>query len=281
MHLSSLLLLSISLATTASAGVPSKRQIGFGFDRANILRLLQGGPSTLPPPPPPNNLTPAPNPNTSCPPLQIFGARETTAPPGFGTAGTTINLILASNPGAAATAIEYPACGGQAFCGGIDYASSAKAGTLAVAKAVNDFNAACPASMIVLVGYSQGGQVSDNAFCGGGDANIGLAEGEVGSEINEAARERVVAAIFMGSPRFTANVGVGANVGSCTAQGFAPRPAGFVCPGLDKVQSYCDAADPFCCDGDDQAVHQGYGEEFGEAALSFVNGKIAAASAGQ
>lgn len=71
----------------------------------------------------------------------------------------------------------------------------------------------------MLVGYSQGGQVSDNAFCGGGDQNIGLAEGAEGSEITAQAKERVVAAIFMGSPRFTAGVGAAANVGSCTAQG--------------------------------------------------------------
>lgn len=47
------------------------------------------------------------------------------------------------------------------------------------------------------------------------------------------------------------------------------------------MQSYCDAPDPFCCTGDDQATHQGYGEVFGQDALAFVNAKIAAASAAQ
>ncbi|KAL2171412.1 hypothetical protein VTG60DRAFT_3055 [Thermothelomyces hinnuleus] len=54
-----------------------------------------------------------------CPQIHIFGARETTAPPGYGTAGTVVNLILNAFPGATAEAINYPACGGQASCGGV------------------------------------------------------------------------------------------------------------------------------------------------------------------
>lgn len=108
-----------------------------------------------------------------CPRIHVFGARETTAPPGklsgvnlytnrcakipqgFGTAGSVINLILNANPGATAEAINYPACGGQDFCGGIDYATSARMGTAAVAAAVNAFNRKCPRTQLVLVGYSQ------------------------------------------------------------------------------------------------------------------------------
>lgn len=31
-----------------------------------------------------------------------------------------------------------------------------------------------------------------------------------------------------------------------------------MCPSASKVQSYCDAADPYCCNGSDAATHQGY-----------------------
>ena len=47
----------------------------------------------------------------SCPAIHIFGARETTAPPGYGSAGTVVNLILNAHPGSTAEAINYPASG--------------------------------------------------------------------------------------------------------------------------------------------------------------------------
>lgn len=92
---------------------------------------------------------------SSCPNIHIFGARETTAPAGYGTAGVVVNLILNAYPGSTAEAISYPACGGQASCGGASYASSALQGVSAVASAVNSFNSRCPSTQLVLVGYSQ------------------------------------------------------------------------------------------------------------------------------
>jgi acetylxylan esterase len=90
-----------------------------------------------------------------CPEIHIFGARETTVSPGYGTAGVVVNLVKGAYPGATSEAITYPACGGQASCGGIQYGDSARQGTNAVASAVNSFNQRCPNTQIVLVGYSQ------------------------------------------------------------------------------------------------------------------------------
>lgn len=151
----------------------------------------------------------------SCPPIHVFGARETTVSPGYGTAGVVVNLVLNSNPGATSEAISYPACGGQSSCGGASYSQSAVAGTAAVASAVNSFNQRCPNTKLVLVGYSQGGQIMDNAFCGGGDTTIGLSN--TATPISSAALAQIKAAIFMGSPRFRA--GFSYNVGTCSAQG--------------------------------------------------------------
>lgn len=92
-----------------------------------------------------------------CPQIHVFGARETTAPAGYGTAATVVNLILGAYPGATSEAISYPACGGQSSCGGTAYGDSARQGTSAVASAVNAFNQRCPNAQIVLVGYSQVG----------------------------------------------------------------------------------------------------------------------------
>ena len=92
---------------------------------------------------------------SGCPKVHVFGARETTAPAGYGTAGTVVNLVLGAYSGSNAEAISYPACGGQSSCGGQSYANSAVAGTAAVAKAVNAYNTKCPTTQLVLVGYSQ------------------------------------------------------------------------------------------------------------------------------
>jgi acetylxylan esterase len=61
----------------------------------------------------------------TCPPIHVFGARETTAPPGYGSAGTFVNLILNAHAGATAEAIVYPAAGGT----NAQYAASVQAGT--------------------------------------------------------------------------------------------------------------------------------------------------------
>jgi acetylxylan esterase len=92
---------------------------------------------------------------TACPNIHVFGARETTAPAGFGSSGTVVNLVVNAHPGATSEAIIYPACGGQASCGGVSYAGSVIQGISAITSAVNSFNAKCPATQLVIVGYSQ------------------------------------------------------------------------------------------------------------------------------
>jgi len=147
-------------------------------------------------------------PRQSCPQVYIFGARETTVSQanGYGTAAGLVNMVKQAFPGATSEAIVYPACGGQASCGGISYDQSQRQGTEAVVRAVTDFNRRCPNTKIVLIGYSQGGQIFDNALCGG-----------AGSTLSGSALQAVKAAILMGDPRYVA--GLSYNVGTCQAQG--------------------------------------------------------------
>lgn len=91
----------------------------------------------------------------SCPKVYVFGARETTAPAGYGTSQGLVNQIKSAFSGAGSEAIVYPACGGQSQCGGVSYDNSATQGTAAVVKAVTAYNQKCPDTQIVLVGYSQ------------------------------------------------------------------------------------------------------------------------------
>ncbi|ROW01208.1 hypothetical protein VSDG_02814 [Cytospora chrysosperma] len=206
----------------------------------------------------------------SCPGVHVFAARETTASPGYGSASTVTNLVTQTYSGSTSEAIDYPACGGQSSCGGVSYADSAKQGVAAVASAVNAFNQKCPNSSIVLVGYSQGGQIMDDALCGGGDTAERVSSTAV--PLSKAAVSMVKAAIFMGDPRYVS--GLSYEVGTCKAGGFDARPSGFSCPNAAKIQSYCDAADPYCCNGSDAATHQGYGTEYGQQALTFIKSKI-------
>ncbi|TVY85154.1 Acetylxylan esterase [Lachnellula suecica] len=212
----------------------------------------------------------------SCPGVHVFGARETTVAQGYGTSSVVVNLVLGAYAGSTSEAIVYPACGGQSSCGGVSYANSVQQGVAAVTSAVNAYNTKCPTTQLVLVGYSQGGQIFDDAFCGGGDSNEGISSTAV--PIQASAISMIKAAIFMGDPRHIP--GLTYNVGTCQASGFAPRPSGFSCPSASKIQSYCDAADPYCCNGNDANTHQGYGTEYGQAALTFIKSKLSASGGG-
>ncbi|KAI1446692.1 carbohydrate esterase family 5 protein [Annulohypoxylon stygium] len=199
-----------------------------------------------------------------CPNIHIFGARETTAPPGFGSASTVVDLVQNANDGATSESIVYPAAGGN------DYASSVSAGVLAVANQTNTFNQMCPDSKIVVVGYSQGAQIVDDAFCGGPD---GTSLNTSMAVVSTGVSKMVAAIILMGDPRHVN--GLPYNVGNATAGGFAARPVGFQCPAFQNIiQAYCDAEDPFCAKGNSTATHQGYGREYGQAALQFVQSKL-------
>ncbi|KAL4951003.1 cutinase [Aspergillus filifer] len=206
----------------------------------------------------------------SCPDIHVFGARETSVSPGFGSSATVVNAILNAYSGATSEAINYPACGGQSSCGGISYSASVSAGIDAAASAVNSFNTQCPDTKLVLVGYSQGGEIFDAALCGGGVPNQGVTNTNV--RLSSSAVEMVKAAIFMGDPLYVS--GLPYNVGTCTAGGFDARPSGFSCPSASKIQSYCDSPDPYCCNGNNAATHQGYGAEYGSAALQFVQSQL-------
>lgn len=97
----------------------------------------------------PGWLAPRQDNDTLCPPVHVFGARETTARPGFGSAETVVSLIIGAFPGTTAEPIDYPASGGD------DYASSVAQGIIAVTNQITAFGTRCPDAKIVVVGYSQ------------------------------------------------------------------------------------------------------------------------------
>ncbi|KAI1147632.1 carbohydrate esterase family 5 protein [Nemania diffusa] len=204
----------------------------------------------------------------SCSRLHIFGARETTAPPGFGTASTVVDLIKRVYPDASTESIIYPAAGGSL------YGASVAAGVHAVAGQTNAYFQNCPNSVLVVVGYSQGAQIVDDAFCGGPD---GFSLNSTKESVSAGVSRMVAAIIMMGNPRnIPGRVG---NIGNATVGGFAARPVGYQCPAFSTIiRSYCDEADPFCAKGNSSATHQGYGQVYGQDALNFVTQKVAITS---
>ncbi|KAJ6191096.1 Leucine carboxyl methyltransferase eukaryotic [Penicillium mononematosum] len=167
-----------------------------------------------------------------CPSVHIFGARETTVSPGYGSSSTVVNGLLSAYSGSTAEAISYPACGGQSSCGGVSYSNSVAQGIAAVASAVNSYNKQCPSTKLVLVGYSQGGEIMDAALCGGGVPNQGYTNTAV--QLSTSAVNMVKAAIFMGDPLLT----------HVLLASLAP--------------------------GHNGATHQGYGAEYGAQAIAFA-----------
>ncbi|EHK45513.1 uncharacterized protein TrAtP1_002886 [Trichoderma atroviride] len=208
----------------------------------------------------------------SCPAVHIFGARGTTVPQsnGYDLLLPLVNQLKSTYAGATSEAIVYPACGGQSSCGGVAYGDSAKQGTAAVATAVNNFHNNCPNTKLVLMGYSQGGQIIDNALCGGPDPNAGITNTSI--PISASAAQMVKAAIFMGDPRF--EYGASYEIGTCRLGGFAARPKGFTCSNGSKIQSYCDSPDPYCCQGNDASAHGAYVNVYGQNAISFIESKL-------
>ena len=86
----------------------------------------------------------------------------------------------------------------RARCDGVSYANSVIQGIQGATNQIDTFNAQCPNSLIVFVGYSQGGQVFDDVYCGGGDLNEGFTNTAI--PISAAAQKKIAAVIFMDDP---------------------------------------------------------------------------------
>ncbi|KAK3046310.1 hypothetical protein LTR09_012183 [Extremus antarcticus] len=187
----------------------------------------------------------------TCPSIHIFGARETTASPGYGSAGQLVDAIISANPGATSEAIDYPASGDNPW-----YAESRETGVSAVNSQVAAFASQCPDTQLVVVGYSQGGEIFNLALC-------------QGSSISS---YNIKAAIFFGAPTF--NAGASYDVGTSTL----PSPAPPTAPSTASFKAIATRPIPICCTGSDANVHNGYEAEYGSAALPFVNSKLSASS---
>lgn len=181
--------------------------------------------------------------------------------------------MLKRVPGSTAEFVTYPATLD-------DYFNSESDGVLAMKKLINAYTDKCSASLpLVLMGYSQGAQVSADSLAGQQVAAF-PDNSSINQPLPASTLSRVAAVVIMGDPSFVTNETF--HVGNATRNGLFPRKdvSNFNTAGLSaKVQSYCDFNDPYCASGNLSTglpVHLGYVQEYGSQAEDFVVNQIKA-----
>lgn len=156
-----------------------------------------------------------------CPHVEVVFARGTDQPPGVGDVGQRfINSLTRKAGGVTAYAVNYPASK--------DYPVSTAAGVADANHRIQTTATTCPATRIVLGGYSQGAAVT------------GFATSE---PINPDIADHVAAVVLYGTPNddFLNTIGVpNLTIGPLYAA---------------KTDQLCNPGDPVCSNGTDWAAH--------------------------
>jgi len=162
-----------------------------------------------------------------CPNVEVVFARGTNEPPGLGFVGQVFADSLAAQlPGRAVAvyAVNYPASD--------DYLRSASEGSVDARVHIQAIAATCPATSIVVGGYSQGASVTELST----------------SELAPPVGDRVAAVALFGSP---------SSEFSSMLAGGVPLPT--VSPSYRaKTIDLCIPGDPICSAGADMMAHVSY-----------------------
>lgn len=200
-----------------------------------------------------------------CAAVNIITARASTEAPGEGiTASLVTQIVNSSRQTVSREAVVYPATL-------TSYPSSESQG---VTNAEQELTAAvqnCPGQKEVLLGYSQGAEVSMDVIAG--NSEVGGTVQPVSASISG----HVVAIANFGDPGHV--VGQPWDRGTAFLNGLFPRSRSQLqllsaFGGSGKIAAWCDFNDPFCADGVDLVTHLTYLNRYQDAAASFVLGKI-------
>ncbi|KAH9827838.1 carbohydrate esterase family 5 protein [Teratosphaeria destructans] len=201
----------------------------------------------------------------------IIVARASVEPEGYGIIGEVKDRVLSAVPGSNAEFVVYPATL-------TNYVNSEDAGVTGMKALVDAYLAKDCGAPIVLMGYSQGAQVVTDYLSGQNDANFGYNASLTNAAPNST-RSHIAAVIVMGDP----SINVTNNpfhVGNSTQSGIFSRHANsstVLDSMASKLQSYCDALDPYCASAGNfthLSVHLGYVQEYGTNATDFVARKV-------
>jgi hypothetical protein len=197
--------------------------------------------------------------------VNLIVARASTEAAGEGiTQRLATQIVNSSKQTVSQEAVVYPATLGN-------YSSSESQGVRNAELELTTAVRGCPHQKEVLLGYSQGAEVSMDVITGNSEV------GGTVSPVSTAISSHVVAIANFGDPGHVA--GQPWDLGTATLQGVLPRGTAQVTAlaafgGGSKIAAWCDAGDPYCASGHKLTVHLTYLDRDQDAAASFVLGKI-------
>jgi len=207
----------------------------------------------------------------SCPTVLVIAARGSTeaASPGTGSMGALASLVQGDVKATVGVeAVNYPATLQN-------YSSSVATGDSAMESDIENALASCPGEKLILMGYSQGGQVVGDALAGGGGADLKTAETAGVPSADDAS---ILAAIMFGDPRHVANQEpIDLGTGDADTGLFPPEADQSRAAFSNILRSWCDTGDPFCASGNNLSAHLDYPQKYDTAANTFIEGTLSAA----
>ncbi|KAJ7838175.1 cutinase [Mycena olivaceomarginata] len=197
---------------------------------------------------PPSTLVTGPS--SGCSAIHVITARASTEAPGEGIIGAVVSAVVqGSSHTVSRESVNYPATL-------TNYDSSESLGVTDMRNKLAAQARSCPSTKIVLMGYSQGAQVT-------GDTMVA----------NGAGVNQVAAVILMGDPAHVAGESFQKGTAN-NRNGLFPRSDHGLEQFSAKIASFCDTGDEFCASGISLPVHLGYVQEYGSQAAAFVLGRI-------
>ena len=204
-------------------------------------------------------------PASGCAAVNLIVARASTEAAGEGiTQSLATQIVNSSKQTVSQEAVVYPATL-------TNYASSESRGVTNAEQELTTAVSNCPNQKEVLLGYSQGAEVSMDVIAGNSEVS-----GTV-SPVSTAISSHVVAIANFGDPGHV--VGQPWDLGTAKLPGLFPRSSAQVTllaafGGSSKIAAWCDSNDPYCASGVSLTVHLTYLDRYQDAAASFVLGKI-------
>lgn len=214
--------------------------------------------------------------------VYMIVARGTNEPAGQGKSGQVAKLVADQVPNSASVAVNYPA---TALKKRDLYPISVTKGIKDTINKIHDYVAACgDKSRIVLIGYSQGGNVITDVLAGGVLKPAPLEDryrkySQYFFVSFESLKTNpfvlVTAVTVFGDPAFAINQSYNVGTNSNGENGIFSRASNDGGLALlnryaGKLADYCDEGDVYCASGDDTAVHGQTVGKYAQAAADFI-----------
>ncbi|KAL6916066.1 hypothetical protein FSST1_007561 [Fusarium sambucinum] len=193
--------------------------------------------------------------------LFMIAARGTNEDKGSGRIGDIAEAVAKRINGSHVYGLDYPATFQEP-----DYEESEADGVKKLKDILGSYFYQCPKNKVAVFGYSQGGQVASDVFCGGSGGDFPTNEPVTVKDVEK----NVIAVITFGDPSHVANVSY--DVGSSINDGVFQRNDTKLCEDKysDIFHAYCDTGDVYCDRGNDTDIHSSYFKKYGKKVEDLV-----------